>query len=96
MVIEGFTIGKGSTVKRMPVGTEILSVCPRKEFEIGRVEDRVFITIGLFDDKVAEMENREFVVVNAETAFVADDYQFHGTVALCNQTEMWFVCSRSV
>ena len=96
MVIEGFEISKGKTVKRMPLGTKILSVSLKKEFEIGRMDEKIFITLGLEENKVSKLENREFVLVPANEPFVMDDHEYHGTVVLTNQTEPVYVLSRVI
>ncbi len=98
MVIESLELNQGATVKRIPVGTEVLSVCAKKIFEIGRVNEVIVITLLVDDTEVHKIENREFIFVTANEPFIMakNEYQYHGTVTLYNQTEMVHVLSRPI
>ena len=96
MVIESFEI-KAGTIKQLPVGTEILSVSLKKKCEIGKPdEDLIFITVGLKNDRISEIENREFFLASAEKPLVVEDCVYHSTISLCNMTQPVYVLSRVV
>ena len=98
MIIETYELERGTSVHQFPEGTRILSACVRKDFEIGRVDERIIVSVEMDRNKVSEgeFENREFIVIAANTLLDANDYTYHGTVVVSNQTEVLHVLSRVI
>lgn len=88
----------GRTVKRTPIGTKILSVCVKKHYEIGKVEEKIVAVAEVNEQREREgrYEDREFLLEKAGSLGAFEDYEYNDTIGLNNQTQLFHIISRII